>query len=77
MLLSTELFAVAVLSLAAVSYHAGLVGTSRSLAALAVAFTFSAIIGLIAGLDPHREGILKVSQQALIDLRQSMNVPRP
>ena len=59
MLLSNELFAVAVLSLAAMSYHAGLVGTSRSLAALAVAFTFSAIIGLIAGLDPHREGSLK------------------
>jgi hypothetical protein len=71
------LFAVAVLSLAAMGYHAGLVGTSRSLAVLAVAFTFSAVIGLIADLDRPQEGVLKVSQQALIDLQQSMNVPRP
>jgi hypothetical protein len=71
------LFAVAVLSLAAMGYHAGLVGAGRSLAVLAVAFTFSTIIGLIADLDRPQEGVLKVSQQALIDLRQSMNVPRP
>jgi hypothetical protein len=71
------LFAVAILSLAAMGYHAGLAGTSRSLAVLAVAFTFSAVIGLIADLDRPQEGILKVSQQALIDLRQSMQVPRP
>jgi hypothetical protein len=71
------LFAVAVLSLAAMGYHAGLVGTSRSLAILAVALTFSVVIGLIADLDRPQEGILKVSQQALIDLRQSMHVPRP
>jgi hypothetical protein len=71
------LFAVAVLSLGAMGYHAGLAGTSRSLAVLAVAVTFSAVIGLIADLDRPQEGLLKVSQQALIDLRQSMQVPRP
>jgi hypothetical protein len=71
------LFAVAVLSLGAMGYHAGLAGTSRSLAVLAVAFTFSAVIGLVADLDRPQEGVLKVSQQALIDLRQSMNGPRP
>jgi hypothetical protein len=71
------LFAVAVLSLAAMGYHAGLSRTSRSLAGLAVALTFSAVIGLIADLDRPQEGVLKVSQQALIDLRQSMDVPRP
>jgi hypothetical protein len=71
------LFAVAVLSLAAMGYHAGLSRTSRSLAELAVAFTFAVVIGLIADLDRPQEGVLKVSQQALIDLRQSMQVPRP
>lgn len=71
------LCAVAVLSLAAMGYHAGLARTSRSLAELAVAFTFSVVIGLIADLDRPQEGLLKVSQQALIDLRQSMQVPRP
>ena len=71
------LLAVAVLSLAAMGYHAGLSRTSRSLAALAVALTFSTVIGLIADLDRPQEGVLKVSQQALIDLQQSMQVPRP
>jgi hypothetical protein len=71
------LFAVAVLSLAAMGYHAGLSCTSRSLAELAVAVTFSVVIGLIADLDRPQEGGLKVSQQALMDLRQSMQGPRP
>ena len=71
------LFAVAVLSLGAMGYHSGLAGTSRSFAVLAVAFTFSAVIVLIADLDRPQAGFLKVSQQALIDLRQSMDVPRP
>ncbi len=70
------LFAVAVLSLGAMGYHAGLSRTSRSLVELAVAVTFSVVIGLIADLDRPQEGVLKVSQQALIDLRQSMQVPR-
>jgi len=71
------LFAVAVLSLGLMGYHAGLAGTARSLAILAVALTFSAVIGLIADLDRPQEGTLKVSQQALIDLRQSMDIPNP
>lgn len=39
---------------------------------LAVAFTCSIVIVLIADLDRSQEGVLKVSQQALIELRQSM-----
>ena len=71
------LFTVAVLSLGAMGYHACLSRTSRSLAELAVAFTFSVVIGLIADRDRPQEGVLKVSQQALIDLRHSMQVARP
>ncbi len=71
------LFAVAALSLATMGYHAGLVGTRRSLAVLAVAFTFSMVIELIADLDRPREGVLRVSQQALLDLQQSMSSQRP
>jgi hypothetical protein len=56
-------------------YHAGLVGTIRSLAVIVVAITFSAVIALIADLDRPQEGSLTVSQQALIDVRQSMNPP--
>jgi hypothetical protein len=70
------LLSVAVIALAAVGYHVGLAGTSRSLAQVAVALTFSVVIGLIADLDRPQEGTLTVSQQALVDLRQSMQGPR-
>ena len=69
------LLTIAMLSLAAMGYHAGLVGTVRSLAILVVAVSFSAVMVLIADLDRPQEGSLTVSQQALIDLRQSMNPP--
>lgn len=66
------LFAVAALSLATMGYHAGLSGTRRSLAIVAVAVTFAVVIELIADLDRPQEGILKVSQQALLDTQRSM-----
>jgi hypothetical protein len=66
------LLTIAVLSLAAMGYHAGLVGTTRSLAMIVVAVAFSAVIALIADLDRPQEGTLTVSQQALVDVRQSM-----
>jgi hypothetical protein len=71
------LFALAVLSLGAMGYHSGVAGAARSPAVLAVAFAFSAVIVLVVDLDRPREGLLTVSQQALIDLRQSMNEPVP
>jgi hypothetical protein len=71
------LFAVAALSLATMGYHAGLSGTRRSLAILAVAVTFSVVIELIADLDRPQEGVLRVSQQALLDVQRSMNPPTP
>ena len=71
------LFTIAAISLAAMGYHTGLAGTSRSVAVLVVAFTFSTVIWLIADLDRPQEGMLNVSQQALIDLQQSMNTPIP
>jgi len=70
-----SLFAVAALSLATMGYHAGLSGTRRSLAIIAVAVTFSVVIELIADLDRPQEGVLRVSQQALLDVQRSMNPP--
>ena len=67
------LLTIAALSLAAMGYHAGLVGTTRSLAIIVVSVTFFAVIALIADLDRPQEGTLTVSQQALIDLQQTMN----
>lgn len=66
------LYGISVFSFAAMGYHSGLTGTSRSLVTIVVAFTFSVVIVLIADLDRSQEGLLKVSPQALIDLRQSM-----
>ena len=71
------LFAVASLSPAAMGYQAGLIGTRRSLAVFAVAVAFSVVIELIADLDRPQEGVLKVSQHALLDLQQSMTPPKP
>jgi hypothetical protein len=69
------LFTLAALSLGAMGYHSGVLGATRSLAALAVALGFSAVIALVVDLDRPQEGALTVSQQALIDLRQSMTEP--
>ena len=70
------LFVVAALSLATMGYHAGVSGTRRSLAILAVALTFSVVIELIADLNRPQAGVLRVGQQALLDVQRSMNVPR-
>ena len=67
------LFTVAVFSLAAMGYLEGLAGTRRSLAVIAVAIAFSVVIELIADLDRPQEGVLRVSQQALLDVQRSMN----
>jgi hypothetical protein len=67
------LYGVSILSFATMGYYIGLTGTNRSPAIIAVALTFALVIGLIADLDRPQEGTLKVSQQALIDLRRSMN----
>jgi hypothetical protein len=72
-----SLFAVAGLSLATMGYHAGLTGTRRSLAILAVAVTFSVVIELIADLDRPQEGVLRISQQALLDVQRSVNPSAP
>ena len=69
------LFTIAGLSLGAMGYHSGLVGTTRSLAVIVVAFAFSAVIALVVDLDRPQEGTLRVSQQALVDVRQSMTAP--
>ena len=71
------LFAVAASSLATMGYHAGLSGTRRSLATLAVAVTFSVVIELIADLDRPQEGVLRVSQQALLDVQRSIKASGP
>jgi hypothetical protein len=71
------LLAMSMVSLAAMGYHAGLAGARRSLVVLAVAFAFSAVIGLIADLDRPQQGVVAVGQHALLDLQRSLNAPAP
>jgi hypothetical protein len=66
------LYGISIFSFAAMGYHSGMTGTTRSLVIVVVALTFAVVIVLIADLDRSQEGSLTVSQQALVDLRQSM-----
>lgn len=71
------LYAISITGMAGMGYHAGLTGTSRSIVALGLAFTFSAVLILIADLDRPQQGFLQVNQQAMVDLRNAMQPPAP
>jgi hypothetical protein len=66
------LYAISFFAFGTLGYHAGLGAANRSYATIAVAIIFSAVIWLIADLDTAAEGTLRISQQAMIDLRNSM-----
>ena len=63
---------VAIIGTSVMGYHAGLAGSGRSLALLALVLAFSAVVTLIADLDRPQEGLLRVSQQTMIDLQKTL-----
>lgn len=69
------LYIVAILGMGQIGYHAGLTCNRRSLATVALICTFSTVMYLIADLDRSHEGLLQVSQQAMLDLRNSFIPP--
>jgi hypothetical protein len=71
------LFAVAVLSFGSIGYHSGLTGARRSPAVLPLAVIFAAVMWMVVDLDRPQEGLLRVSQQPMIDLRATMDEPAP
>lgn len=71
------LYLVTILALAAMGYHGGVAGTTRSPVMLAVAIAFSVVIMLIADLDRPGEGFINVSQQTMIDVRDFMTGSKP
>lgn len=73
----TVLYLVTVLAMAGVGYQSGLSGSSRSLATIGLVVSYSAVLFLIADLDRPEEGMLKVSRQVMVDLRNTMEAPRP
>jgi hypothetical protein len=66
------MFGLAMLGLIAVGYQCGLSGTRRSPAMTALVLAFAVVLALIADLDRAHEGLLRVSQQALVDVQKTM-----
>jgi hypothetical protein len=69
------LYLLTTLSMMGIGYQAGLTSKSRSLAFPMLAVTFAVAMLLVADLDRPGEGMLRVSQQTLIDLRATMREP--
>lgn len=59
-------------AMAGVGYHEGLFKSLRSPVTFALIASFSIIIGLIVDLDTPQDGMLVVSQEAMIQLREFM-----
>ena len=67
------LYFVATLAMVGIGYHEGLSSLRRSPAVVTLVLTFSAVMFLIADLERPQEGLLEVSQQAMVDLRNSLD----
>ena len=67
--------AIMVVAVAAAGYHAGLAGTQRSIAAVAYALVFAAVIVMIAAGDVPGSRQLRTSHQELRDLRVRLVAP--
>lgn len=62
-----------VLSVGMVGYNAGLTGRRSTISAVVLAVALSAVIALVVDLDRPSDGIIRTSQQPLIDLRNSLD----
>jgi protein-S-isoprenylcysteine O-methyltransferase Ste14 len=71
------LYFVAVFAMVAMGYHTGLTGRRSLVANIAIILAFSAVILLIADLDRPGEGVLKVSQQSMLDLQRQLHTSPP
>lgn len=70
------LFTLAAVGMLSVGYQAGLSGTRRTPAELFLAFAFAAVLYLIVDLDRGHSGLLKVSQEAMIDLQKTLHATK-
>jgi hypothetical protein len=69
------LYLTVILAMVGVGYYTGLTSKTRTLERLILVVTFSGVLWLLADLDRPQEGSIKVSQQAMVDLRQLMTPP--
>ncbi len=65
----------AAFSMAGVGYHEGLFKSRRSPITLIMVASFAIVIALVADLDRPQEGLLSVSQEAMLELRESIQEP--
>jgi hypothetical protein len=65
------LFGLAMLGMASVGYQSGLCATRRSPAMPGLVLAFAIVLALISDLDRSQEGLLRVSQQSMIDVQRS------
>jgi hypothetical protein len=72
--LELTLFIVAMLALVLVGVHAGYSEKRNPVALIAFVMILSAVLLLIEDLSRSQEGLLQVSQQALIDLQRQINL---
>ena len=66
------LYGLVILTTVMMGYHSALTHSARSIAVIALIVGFSSVLFLIADLDRPNQGTLRVNQQAMIDLRNSM-----
>ena len=67
------LYCVTILGMLSVGYQTGIAGSRRSIAWPILALSFALVFAMIASLDRPDSGVLKVTQQPLIDLREEMD----
>jgi hypothetical protein len=70
------LYLLAILAMAVMGYHEGLTSSRHSLAVIALVLAFSTVLILIQDLDRPGQGLLRVSQQSMLDLRKSVSATR-
>lgn len=66
------LYFITILGMVAVGYQTGIAGSNRSMARPILAMSFALVFALIASLDRPDSGVLTITQQPLIDLRDQM-----
>ncbi|MFC1454059.1 hypothetical protein ACFLQL_02640 [Verrucomicrobiota bacterium] len=69
-------YIISALAMLTMGAQAGLTRSRRLIAIIPLTLAFAALITLVVDLDHPQRGMIKVSQQALIDLQNSINVSK-
>jgi hypothetical protein len=69
------LYMLIVVSFGGIGYQVGLMDSTRSPVTMAAAFAFATTLWLVIDLERPQQGMLRVSQQPMIDLRNTLNEP--